>query len=42
MDLELISVLAQNLKGIPYPKEELERLWKTVLINQFHDILPGL
>ena len=41
MDLELISVLAQNLKGIPYPKEELERLWKTVLINQFHDILPG-
>jgi alpha-mannosidase len=41
MDLELISVLAQNLKGVPYPKEELEKLWKIVLINQFHDILPG-
>lgn len=41
MDLELISVLAQQFKGIPYPKEELEKLWKIVLINQFHDILPG-
>jgi alpha-mannosidase len=41
MDLELISVLAQYLKGVPYPKEELEKLWKIVLINQFHDILPG-
>lgn len=41
MDLELLSVLAQKQKGIPYPKEELDKLWKTVLINQFHDILPG-
>ncbi len=24
-----------------YPQAELERLWKTVLLNQFHDILPG-
>lgn len=24
-----------------YPAEELERLWKCVLRNQFHDILPG-
>ncbi len=24
-----------------YPSEELDRIWKTVLINQFHDILPG-
>jgi alpha-mannosidase len=24
-----------------YPREELERLWKTLLLNQFHDILPG-
>jgi alpha-mannosidase len=24
-----------------YPAEELEALWKTLLLNQFHDILPG-
>ncbi|NLK27319.1 MAG: alpha-mannosidase [Clostridiales bacterium] len=41
MDLELLSVLAKKQLGIPYPKEELERLWKLVMINQFHDILPG-
>ena len=41
MDLEMISILAQDLKGIPYPREELDKLWKTLLINQFHDILPG-
>ncbi len=39
MDLELLSVLTQE--KLPYPAEELDRIWKTVLINQFHDILPG-
>ncbi|MGC8842818.1 MAG: alpha-mannosidase [bacterium] len=24
-----------------YPKEKLDRAWKLVLLNQFHDILPG-
>ncbi|MBX3097195.1 MAG: alpha-mannosidase [Fimbriimonadaceae bacterium] len=24
-----------------YPAQELERLWKVVLLNQFHDIIPG-
>jgi alpha-mannosidase len=24
-----------------YPAEEIERAWKLVLLNQFHDILPG-
>jgi alpha-mannosidase len=24
-----------------YPAEELERLWKLLLLNQFHDIIPG-
>ena len=24
-----------------YPYEQLDRLWKTVLLHQFHDILPG-
>lgn len=40
MDLELLSVLAEK-KGVAYPAADLERLWKMVLLNQFHDILPG-
>jgi alpha-mannosidase len=40
MDLELLSLLAEQ-KGIAYPQKELESMWKTVLLNQFHDILPG-
>jgi alpha-mannosidase len=24
-----------------YPREELDSIWKTLLLNQFHDILPG-
>jgi alpha-mannosidase len=27
--------------GYAYPYEKLDRLWKTVLLHQFHDILPG-
>ncbi len=27
--------------GGGYPSSELESLWKTLLLNQFHDILPG-
>ena len=39
MDLELASVLAKD--RMAYPAGELDAMWKTVLINQFHDILPG-
>ncbi|MGI9550267.1 MAG: alpha-mannosidase, partial [Aurantibacter sp.] len=24
-----------------YPQDSLERLWKVILLNQFHDIIPG-
>ena len=24
-----------------YPTERIDRIWKTLLLNQFHDILPG-
>ena len=27
--------------GADYPYDELERLWRIVLLQQFHDILPG-
>jgi alpha-mannosidase len=39
MDLELLSVLAMG--QMAYPAQELDLMWKNVLINQFHDILPG-
>ncbi|GAA2448193.1 alpha-mannosidase [Streptomyces macrosporus] len=40
-EAELWSTTATVRAGRPYPYEELERLWKTVLLHQFHDILPG-
>ena len=39
-ELELWAVPAA-LAGGEYPKAEAEALWKDVLLNQFHDILPG-
>lgn len=41
MDLELLSVLAQRAGGPQYPADALDGMWKTVMLNQFHDILPG-
>ncbi|WP_421759013.1 alpha-mannosidase [Devosia sp.] len=39
-ELETLAVLAANT-GAPYPAAELWDLWQIVLLNQFHDILPG-
>ena len=36
-DAELLAVA----RGGEYPRAELERLWKLLLLQQFHDILPG-
>ncbi|GAA1705134.1 glycoside hydrolase family 38 C-terminal domain-containing protein [Kribbella yunnanensis] len=33
------AVVAGKLDSYPY--DELDRIWKAVLLNQFHDILPG-
>src|SRR5690606_23702116 len=32
---------AAALHGADYPYDELERVWEIVLLQQFHDILPG-
>ncbi|MCO1658594.1 alpha-mannosidase [Pseudonocardia humida] len=40
-EAELWSATAAVRTGHPYPHEELDRIWKTVLLHQFHDILPG-
>lgn len=40
-DIELLGVLARDESGAVYPKERVDQLWKKLLLNQFHDILPG-
>lgn len=40
-DVETISAIANKEVKFNYPKEELLKNWKTILLNQFHDILPG-
>ena len=40
LEAEAFATLAAR-GGAEYPARRLERLWKTVLLNQFHDILPG-
>lgn len=40
-NLEFWAAAASAVKKQPYPAEETERLWKVLLFNQFHDILPG-
>ncbi|MGN9911149.1 alpha-mannosidase [Phytohabitans sp. LJ34] len=40
-EAELWAATASLHTGHPYPYDDLDRLWKTVLLHQFHDILPG-
>jgi len=35
------AIVAAIQAGVEYPRADLERAWKQVLFNQFHDILPG-
>ncbi|PLT47021.1 Alpha-mannosidase [Paenibacillus pasadenensis] len=40
-ETEFAASLALALGGEGYPGEMLERIWKEVLLYQFHDIVPG-
>ena len=40
-EAELRLSLAAAFGGAAYPAEELRACWKKLLLNQFHDILPG-
>ncbi|MFF2030781.1 alpha-mannosidase [Arthrobacter sp. NPDC058192] len=40
-EAELWSATAAVRAGHPYPAAELKGLWRLVLLQQFHDILPG-
>lgn len=39
-DIELLAVCSL-ITGREYPQEMINQGWKTILLNQFHDILPG-
>jgi alpha-mannosidase len=39
--LRAVEILCAAGQLAEYPAEDLDRLWKSVLLNQFHDILPG-
>jgi len=40
-EAEMWGVAASALGGFSLPAGETDEAWKTVLLNQFHDILPG-
>jgi len=40
-DIEFLGVLANHLGGHTFDKDAVDQLWKRLLLNQFHDILPG-
>ncbi|TWS26004.1 alpha-mannosidase [Tsukamurella sputi] len=40
-EAELWAATAAVRTGFDYPAEELEEIWHLVLLQQFHDILPG-
>jgi alpha-mannosidase len=40
-EAELWGVTARALKGFDFAAATLDAAWKVVLLNQFHDILPG-
>ena len=40
-DTEFIAVLASLHTNYKYPMQELNDAWRTICLNQFHDIIPG-
>ena len=40
-EAEVLCACAVAFVGKEYPKESIDNVWKTVMLNQFHDILPG-
>jgi alpha-mannosidase len=38
---EMWGAIAKAMAAYAFPAEELDEAWKKVLLNQFHDILPG-
>ncbi len=40
-DAETLSEMAHILSGKAYPSKDILESWKIILLNQFHDIIPG-
>ncbi|MDU5568425.1 glycoside hydrolase family 38 C-terminal domain-containing protein [Actinomyces sp.] len=40
-EAELWATMASVRAGVEYPHEQLQAVWRDVLLCQFHDILPG-
>ena len=40
-EAEALLTYAYLLAGLEYPRKELMEVWKIIMLNQFHDILPG-
>lgn len=40
-EAEIVSALRLLAEGTPYPADTLRECYKKLLLNQFHDILPG-
>ncbi len=40
-DLEFLATMLTVTAGAEYPAAEIDKLWQLLLLNQFHDILPG-
>lgn len=40
-DAETLCELDRLLTGAEYPRERINECWKLILLNQFHDIIPG-
>lgn len=41
LSAERWAAVDATLTDADYPRDDLERAWKQILFNQFHDILPG-
>lgn len=39
--LEAVASCCSALLGAPYKKDEFYSIWDTMLLNQFHDVIPG-
>ncbi|KAG8767986.1 Glycoside hydrolase, 38 vacuolar alpha mannosidase [Ceratobasidium sp. 428] len=40
-DVELVATLASLTAKYEYPKQRIDDAWEKLLLNQFHDVLPG-
>lgn len=38
---EALSLMNEKLTGAEYPQSDIHDAWETILLNQFHDIIPG-